>query len=142
MSWYGIDAVDRALARTRKALFEPFYFWKWVKLAIIIFFVGASSGYGGSGDSYRTGVEDLGQNFSHIYSGNISDFPLGTNGMNLDYIQSLSSPTIVTALAVLFLLLILAFIFISSVMEFVFVEALVRNEVHIRDYSKNSWGKA
>jgi len=61
MSWYGIDAVDRAFSRTRKALFEPFDFWKWVKLAIIIFLLGSlGSNYGGSGTNYRMNPEDLG----------------------------------------------------------------------------------
>jgi hypothetical protein len=36
MSWNGIDAVDKAVSRTKRALFEPFDFWKWIKLAIII----------------------------------------------------------------------------------------------------------
>lgn len=39
MRWYGLDAVDRAFSRTRKALLEPFDFWKWAKIAIIIFLV-------------------------------------------------------------------------------------------------------
>ena len=60
MSWYGIDAVDKAVSRTRRALFEPFDFWKWVKLAIIIFLLGGiSSNYGGSGTNYRMSPEDL-----------------------------------------------------------------------------------
>jgi len=135
MSWYGIDAVDKAFSRTRKALFEPFDFWKWAKLAIIIFFVGITSGYGGSGSSYQTGIQDLESNFPHIYPGQTPDFPVNLSGINLDYVQSLFSPVIIISL-VLFLLLILAFLFISSVMEFVFVEALVRNEVRLRDYSR------
>ncbi len=60
MSWYGIDAVDKAISRTRRALFEPFDFWKWVKLAIIIFFLGGSgSNFGGSGNNYRMNPEEF-----------------------------------------------------------------------------------
>ena len=58
MSWYAIAAVDRALSRTKKALFEPFDFWKWAKLAIIIFLIGGGgSNFGGQGTSYQGGPE-------------------------------------------------------------------------------------
>lgn len=134
MSWYGIDAVDRAFSRTKKALFEPFDFWKWVKLAIIIFFVGTTYNYGGSGSSYRTGIQELESNLPYTSPGQISAFPVNLSSINFDYIQSLSETII--SLVVLFILLILALLFISSVMEFVFVESLVKNEVHLRDYSK------
>ena len=36
MGWYGTDAVDAALKRTEKALIEPFDFWKWIRLGIIL----------------------------------------------------------------------------------------------------------
>ena len=45
MSWYVVDAVDRAFDRTKKCLLEPFDFWKWLKLAIIVALIGG----GGSG---------------------------------------------------------------------------------------------
>jgi hypothetical protein len=79
MSWYGIDAVDRALSRTRKALFEPFDFWKWVKLAIIIFLLGGiGSNYGSSGTNYRMNPEDLG-NLPNIEPGKTPEFPFNLN---------------------------------------------------------------
>jgi hypothetical protein len=136
MSWYGIDAIDKAFSRTKKSLFEPFNFWKWIKLAIIIFFVGTTSSYGGSGSSYQTGIQELRDNLSYISPGQISDFPVNMSGIDLDYIQSLPLKEAAISFAALLLLLILVFLFISSVMEFVFVEALVRNEVHLREYFK------
>ena len=70
MSWYGIDAIDKAVSRTRTALFEPFDFWKWVKLAIIIFLLGGiGSNYGGSGTNYQMGSEDFVNNFPNIEPG-------------------------------------------------------------------------
>ena len=137
MSWYGIDAADRAFSRTRKALFEPFDFWKWVKLAIIIFLLGgAASNYGGSGTNYRTGSEDFGNNFPGIGPGQMPEFPFGTDEIGLGYIQSVSTSTIVIAAIVFIILLALIFSYISSVMEFVFVESLVRNEVKFWAYSR------
>ena len=137
MSWYGIDAVDRAFSRTRKALFEPFDFWKWAKLAIIILLLGGiGSSYGGSGTNYRTGSEDLGNNFPNIEPGRMPVFPFGTDETGLSYIQSESSTVIIIAVIVFILLLALIFSYISSVMEFVFVESLVRNEVKFWNYSQ------
>lgn len=88
MSWYGIDAVDRAFSRTRKALFEPFDFWKWAKLAIIIFLLGGiGSNYGGSGTNYQMGPEDLNNNFPNIEPGRMPEFPFNLNLLQLKEIQ-------------------------------------------------------
>lgn len=40
MGWYGLEAFNLAIKRTKKALTEPFDFWKWIRLGIIAFFVG------------------------------------------------------------------------------------------------------
>jgi len=122
MSWYGIEAIYRAISRTRKALFEPFDFWKWAKLAIIILLGGAGSGYGSS-TNYSTETQDLGNNFPII------ELP-----------ETLSTPTILIAV-LFFLILVLILSYISSVMEFVFVESLVRNEVKFWAYSRRFLGK-
>ena len=136
MSWYAIDAVDRAFSRTRKALFEPFDLWKWVKLAIIIFFVGIGSNYGGPGANYQTGSEDFVNNYENIEHGEIPDFPSGISWLGLSYIESISPLAIIAAIVIFFILFILVFSYISSVMEFVFAEALVKNEVHLWAYFK------
>lgn len=135
MSWYAIDAMDRAFSRTKKALFEPFDFWKWIKLAIIIFFVGSiGSNYGGSGTNYQTGSEDLANNFPNVGYGEMPDFPSMISGLGPGYVDSVSSLAIIASIVIFFIILILIFSYISSTMEFVFVEALVRNEVHLRSY--------
>jgi hypothetical protein len=142
MSWYAIDAVDRAFSRTKKALFEPFDFWKWVKLAIIIFFVGSvGSNYGGSGTNYQPSSDNYGNDFPNIEPGEIPSLPSDISESGLDNIQSMEFLAIIAAVLIFFILLILLFSYISSVMEFVFVEALVRNEVHLRVYFKKFMGK-
>lgn len=142
MSWYGIDAIDKAVSRTRTALFEPFDFWKWVKLAIIIFLLGGiGSNYGGSGTNYQMGSEDFVNNFPNIEPGRITDFPSGISGPGLNYVQSIAPLAIIAVLIAFLFLLALIFSYISSVMEFVFVEALVKNEVHFWAYSKKFMGK-
>lgn len=135
MSWYAIDAMDRAFSRTKKALFEPFDFWKWIKLAIIVFFVGGiGSNYGGSGTNYQTGSEDLVNNFPNAGSGEMPDFPSVISGLAPGYVDSVSSLAIIASIVVFFIIFILIFSYISSTMEFVFVEALVKNEIHLRSY--------
>jgi len=142
MSWYGIDAIDKAVSRTKTALFEPFDFWKWVKLAIIIFLLGGiGSNYGGSGTNYRMDSEDFGNNFPNIEPGRMPDFLSGVSWIGFDHIQSIAPLAIIAAIIAFLFLLALIFSYISSVMEFVFVEALVRNEVHFWAYSKKFLGK-
>lgn len=140
MSWYAIDALDRALSRTRKALFEPFDFWKWAKLAIIIFLLGGISSYGSS-SNYNTGSEDLKNNFSIIEPGQMPDLPFGMHDTAFSYIYPESQVITVVAVIIFILLLALIFSYISSIMEFVFVESLVRNEVKFWAYSRKFLGK-
>lgn len=141
MSWYGIDAVDKAFSRTRKALFEPFDLWKWAKLAIIVFLLGGvASNYGSSGTNYKIGSEDL-ENLPNIESGQIPGFPFDTHEIAFNYVHDASFPAIIIAAIVFIFLIVLIFSYISSIMEFVFVESLVRNEVKFWAYSQRFLGK-
>ena len=84
MSWYGIDAVDKAFSRTKKALFEPFDFWKWVKLAVIIFLLGGNaSNFGGQGSNYQLNPEDLGINNHEGTPSPNNIFPINISPINL-----------------------------------------------------------
>jgi hypothetical protein len=140
MSWYGIDAVDRAFSRTRKALFEPFDFWKWVKLAIIVLLIG-SINYGSSGTNYRMGPEDLGNNVPN--TGLIPGYIPHDISIEKIYSSgtSFAQYGFLIAAIIGLILLVLLFSYISNVMEFVFVESLVRNEVKFWAYSRRFLGK-
>nr|WP_321498340.1 hypothetical protein [uncultured Methanolobus sp.] len=139
MSWYVIDVIDKAVERTRSFLFEPFDITKWLKLAIIVFFIGGSGGFnsGGNGGSYDTSGAD--SDLSWIPD-SLTDFMSGLS----HHISSVSDTTMVIAL-VLFLLLIFAIAiilgYIGSTMEFVLVESLVSNDVRVREYFKKYMGK-
>ncbi|KKG08700.1 hypothetical protein [Methanosarcina sp. 2.H.A.1B.4] len=142
MSWYAIDAVDRAFLRTKKALFEPFDFWKWVKLAVIIFLLGgAASNYGGSGTNYRMDSEDFGNNLPYVEPGQIPGFPSGVNGIDPYHMYFPEPAGAIIAVIVFLLLLALLISYISSIMEFVFVESLVKNEVKFWAYLGEFMGK-
>ncbi|MBP1908426.1 DUF7544 domain-containing protein [Methanolobus bombayensis] len=136
MSWYVIDAVDRAIERTRTCLFEPLDFMKWLKLAIIVLFIGGIGSFnsGGNGSSFDSS------------SGN-ADFSWVPNGFTdfmSDFAHNLSSYSemalILGILAIIFVLVIILG-YIGSVMEFVFVESLVSNNVRVRKYFKKYMGK-
>jgi hypothetical protein len=141
MSWYGIDAVDKGISRTRRALFEPFDFWKWVKLAIITFFLGGvGPNYRGPGTNYRTNPEEL-RNTS-IGSDLIKGYiPHNTIENISSSVTSFSEYGLLIALIAALLLLFLLLYYISNVMEFVFVESLVKNDVKFWAYSRKFLGK-
>ncbi|MCQ1536850.1 hypothetical protein FTO70_14460 [Methanosarcina sp. KYL-1] len=142
MGWYSIDAVDRAFSRTRKALFEPFDFWKWAKLALIIFLLGGvSSNYGGSGTNYRMSSEDFGDTYPGIGPDRMPELPFDANGFDPAQMQFPEIAGFLIAGIVILLLIALFFSYVSSVMEFVFVEALVRNEVYFWAYSRKFLNK-
>ena len=126
MGWYSIDAIDVAFKRTKKILIEPFNFWKWLKLAIIIFFIGG--GIGNQGFNYNQGTFDTSRkevewpSFDEIF-----------NQVGQFWQQYQTHILIAVAFIILFILI---FGFISSVMDFVFVESIVTDIVSIRAYFK------
>ncbi len=135
--WIAWDAIEGAMTKTKQMLFEPFDLTKWVKLAIILFFIGG----GGSGVS----------NFnSNPSSSNFGGFDDAQSGAKLDafveeavsgvsaFVDQYMTYIVLTVLAIL--LVIVLFSYISNVMQFVFVESVVRNHVTIRAYIRNNLG--
>lgn len=126
MSWSGIDAIDGAVGRTKNALIEPFNFWKWIKLGIIVFFIGA----GGGGSFSNPG------SFNQPYRGTQTATPTMDEILS-QITQFWHQYFIIILLAAAFLVfLILLFGYISSVMEFVLVESLVTGVVSFWAYSR------
>jgi hypothetical protein len=122
MTWHSIDAIDTALKRTKSALIDPFNFWKWIKLGIIILLLG---GIGGGGGPNFGGPD---QDFSEF----------GDSGETLiTDSQFLDTNLIFILLGVAFFIgIILLLSYISSVMEFVFVNSLVTNAVTFWAYTR------
>ena len=124
MGWYGLEAFDLAIKRTRKTLIEPFVFWKWIRLGIIAIFIG------GAGMGFP--------NFNLPAS-----WQTESRKMDLPSIQEIFGKMtqfwhqyqtyILIGLAFI-IFMILLFTLLSSVMEFVFVESLISNSVTIRAY--------
>ena len=136
MTWHSIDAVDTALKRTKSALIEPFNFWKWIKLGIIISLIGGSVGGGGGGGGSNFG--GTGQGFNGIGD---NGEPLITDSQFLEYREMFTRflDTYLTYLLLgigFFIGIILFWSYISNVMEFVFVHSLVTNVVTFWAYTR------
>ncbi len=137
MSWYVVDAIDRAIERTRKCLIEPFDLKKWLKLAIIVFFVGGTGSFNGGGNGgYGGSFGDMGSDISFAPSGLIDIL-----GNLYDQLTSYPNWLLIASFVAFILVFILIMGFIGSIMEFVFVESLVRNDVRIREYFSSYIGK-
>ena len=135
MAWHSIDALDTAFERTKSALIEPFIFWKWIKIGIIIFLLGGGGGgYGGSnysGTGQEYGFDDSGKPLE----------PLITDSQFLEFRETLTQFVDTYLIYLLlgigfFIGIILLLSYISSVMEFVFVNSLVTNVVTFWAYTR------
>lgn len=130
MALSALQHVGDAVDVTREFLF-PFELRRWLKLALVAFFVG------GSGGSVPTSGFDTGG----FETG-------GPPGQDPGQAPDLSLPTLtdemLLVLAVVvgaLLLLAVAFAVVGAVMEFVFVESLVIGEVTVRRYWGRRWGQ-
>jgi len=134
MTWHSIDALDTAFERTKSVLIEPFIFWKWIKLGIIILFLSGCGGGGGGGSNYS----GTGQDFTGISD---SKEPLITDSQFLEFRETLTQFVDTYLIHLLlgigfFIGIILLLSYISSVMEFVFVNSLVTNVVTFWAYTR------
>ncbi|WP_435347970.1 DUF7544 domain-containing protein [Haloarchaeobius sp. HRN-SO-5] len=122
MALHALEDIDDALDATRNLL-TPVDRTTWVKLAVVVFFIGlpgvngGSSGYSfGGGDA--NGGAPPGQP------------PLEPSGQTW---------LVIGGIVLFLLLLALAFLLVGSIMEFVFVESLRTEEVWIRKYWNWHW---
>ncbi|WP_424359266.1 DUF7544 domain-containing protein [Methanocella sp. MCL-LM] len=122
------NPVSTALDRTKKLLFEPFDAWVWLKLVIIMFFVGSGGRSFNPGNAlqYMTGGED----------GNFSGDVLA-NG-----ISSIMSDTALLAFIALILVaiivLVLIFSYLRGVFSFILIDALTSGQISlIRSFREN-----
>lgn len=122
MVWYSIDVIDSSVKRTKKILLEPFDFWKWIRLGIIIFFIGG--GFGSSWSNFNPGT------FDNYQNRNLEEPSTGEIVNQITQFWHQYQTYILIGLAMI-IFVILVFGLISSVMQFVFVEAVVSNKVII-----------
>jgi hypothetical protein len=119
MPWSAIDALDDARRATTDILL-PFDAGRWLRLAVIAFFLGgAGSGLQGGTNFGGGGGTPGGPGGPGDIPGSIPDF--GT------------FVTIFAVVAGVILLLVLAGVFVGSVLEFVLVEGLRDREIRLRE---------
>ncbi len=126
MGEYSIDALGGAFEKTKKALIQPFDFWKWVKLGIIIILLGGSGGGNYSSNSQQFDGKDFKGESIEAQIEEIFD-------QIAQFIQQYKTYILIGVVAIVGISLI--FSYISNVMEFVFVESLVSNQVKFWAYS-------
>jgi hypothetical protein len=133
--WIAWAAIEGALTKTEQMLFEPFDLIKWVKLAVILFFLG-SGGCGSFNSNPLSGnFGDFGDSYSDA---ELDAFVMGTISEVSVFVHQYMTYIVLAMLAIL--LVTALFSYISSVMQFVFVESVVRNRVTIRAYIRNNLG--
>jgi len=122
MTLYAVEALDDAIEATKSFLW-PFDAGRWLRLAVVVFFVGGAAGGlpGGGGNLPFDGGEVPG------------GFPTDP-GATPDLPALGDVLPIVVAVVALLVLLALVFGFLGSVMEFVLVTSLRKEEVHVRRY--------
>ncbi|UPV73689.1 hypothetical protein M0R89_14220 [Halorussus limi] len=131
MTWYAVEALDDALDAT-KSLLTPLDARQWLKLALVVFFLGSGGGGGpsaGAGGSTGTPADGPGTTPGH--------------GVEFDVPAALGDvlPILLGAIAVA-LVVGLLYVLVGAVMEFVFVESLRRQRVRIRSYADQHLGRA
>jgi hypothetical protein len=124
MAWYAVEALEDAIEGTREFLF-PFDVSTWLRLAIVVFFLG---GFGTS---------------SPLQGG--TQFSTGSNRPVPSPPSNVSIPVdILTLFVVLFVIAVsiaVVFLLVGSVMEFVLIESLRTQEVHVRRYVGDYFGR-
>ena len=139
--WIAWDVIGDALTKTRQMLFEPFDLRKWLKLAIILFFIGGS---GGGGSNFSSGPS--GNTFGDF--GNFDGCSQPGAEPDVFVSEAVSGISAFVhqclwyiVLAALFILLVIVlFSYISNVMQFALVESVVRNRITLKAYIRNNLG--
>ena len=125
MSWYAVDALEDAIEGTRELLF-PFNAGTWLRLAVIVFFLGGTS----TASPVQTNMQ-----FSPQSGGS---FPVTPGNFSIPW-ENVA--TVLVILAVVAVFLGLLFTAIGAIMEFAFVESLRTQRVHVRRYAKSYLGQ-
>lgn len=127
MALYALDDVDDAVDATRRFLL-PFDRVRWLRLAVVMFFVGGVGGFSFPGVPGNFGGDAQ---------------PDGADAPPTDIAPALTDGLValIVAVVAVVLLLGLGYMLVSAIMEFVFVDSLRREEVRLRAFFKRHWRK-
>ncbi|ELZ00033.1 DUF7544 domain-containing protein [Natrialba asiatica] len=121
-----MDAVDDLgdAIETTRALLLPVRVWLWLKLSIVVLFVGGSLGSPGN---LATSDPQM-----------VADEPMPQDGLGEIPDDVLAA---IVVLAIVGILLWTLFALLGAIMEFVFIETLRSTEIHVRRYSRANLGR-
>jgi hypothetical protein len=144
MSWYAFDAVDDALAATRRFLL-PFSFRRWLRLAVVVLFLGSGAGgFNVPTTGFQTGPGGLGgfptEPGPGPGPGPAPDDP-GFPAPGLDPGTTDALVPALFALLAVAVLLALIWTVVSPIVRFVLVDMLRTDEVRIRRWFRKRLGK-
>lgn len=127
--WWAFKPITTAFEKTKKLLLEPFNAWTWLKLMIIVFFVG-------------TGSSSIGNQFSNLanYRMDQRDTTAIEQGVN-SFLSNTTLIAIILAAIVLIIAVVLLFAYLRNVFSFVLIRALTSGDVHIIKPLKDNLGR-
>ncbi len=127
--WWAFKPITTAFEKAKKILLEPFNAWTWLKLMIIVFFVG-------------TGSNTISSRFSNMF--NYSTGPSDTTGIEQGISSILSNSTVLAILIVaviVIILIALLFAYLRNVFSFVLIKAITSGDVHVIQPLKENLGR-
>ncbi|SEO97253.1 hypothetical protein SAMN04487948_10982 [Halogranum amylolyticum] len=122
MSWYALTTLDDA-RRATTSLLLPVDIGRWLRLALIAFFVGGLGGGSGGGGG---GQGTVNYSFDEPLPGFVDGVP------SVDALPVRSLLPMVAVVLVVLALLGFGYLLVGSVLEFVFVDGVSRRSVRIR----------
>ncbi len=116
--WWAFKPVNTAFEKTKKLLLSPFDMWTWIKLIVIMFFVGGASSFGSQ--------------FTNIFnSGNNMSSPVGYRNEINNFLSNSNLLMFIVALLLLLIVIALILAYLRNVFSFVLVKALATGDVHV-----------
>ena len=133
---YAVDNLSDAIDVTREFL-TPIRLGMWLRLAIVVLFIGGAGFGGGVPGADFTAFSD-----DPVTGPDLNDDVAVDDDIAFDEVPW--EELVIAAIVILVVLFVLYLIWsiISAIMEFVFVESLRSGEVHIRRYGNRNIGRA
>lgn len=124
--WWAFKPVTTAFEKTKKILLEPFNVWTWIKLCIIVFFVGGASSFGNS--------------FSNLFNYR-EPAPAGYADMFRNALSNSGLVMLIIALIIVAVIIAILLAYLKNVFSLVFIRTLATGDVHVIRPMKENLGK-
>ncbi len=128
--WWAFKPISTAFEKTKKILLEPFNVWTWIKLMVIVFFVGTGT------NSFTSQLSNMG-NYGR---GGTADY----SGMSQAVQNILSNSALLMlfiGLVLLVIVIVIIMAYLRNVFSFVLIQALTTGDVHVIRPAMNNLGR-